>query len=252
MMNCKLSRTCKLYNTDQCTDQCYPFVFLHSKQGTRGLYGATGVPSKYRDCLLDNLPIQQDNKAVHGVATKYINNFDNYIRKGVGLFLFSVPNVNNPFGTGTGKTTTAVTILNEYTIFMAREHLKGNVELKNNPALFIKASDFQNSYNGQFRGDFEIQQDNSAKFYNLKRKMKTVGLLVMDDIGIRNITEAFENELYEIVDHRVTEGLITIYTSNIPLADLIKSLGDRIVSRIDGSTFALGMVGTDHRKGGLF
>ena len=251
-MDCKFKDTCKNYNTDTCNNLCYPYVFLHSKQGNKGLYGSTGVPARYKDCLMNTLPIEADNPAVYKVIKKYVSDFDKYINKGVGLFLFSIPNADNKFGTGTGKTTTAITLINEYTLYKAREHLKGRLVIKNNPALFIKASDMQNAYNGQFRGTFETQQENSSRFYDLKKKMKTVDMLVIDDIGIRNITEAFENELYEIIDYRVTQGLVTIYTSNIPLIELISSLGDRIVSRIDGSTYALGMAGADHRKGGLF
>lgn len=251
-IECKFKDTCSRVETDECNNLCYPYVFLHSKSGNRGLYGATGVPLRYKDCLLSNLPIEQDNPAVYKVIYKYINDFDKYLAKGVGLFLFSIPNINNKFGTGTGKTTTAITLVNEYVLHAARQHLRGTSILKDNPALFIKAADFQNAYNGQFRGTIDIQQGNSSKFYSIKNKMKAVKLLVIDDIGIRNITEAFENELYEIIDYRVTQGLVTIYTSNIPLEELVESLGDRIVSRIDGSTYALGMAGQDYRKRGLF
>ena len=61
--------------------------------------------------------------------------------------MFSIPNADNKLGTGTGKTTTAVTVLNEYLLEAVRNHLKGNKELKHNPAIFIKASELQNKYN---------------------------------------------------------------------------------------------------------
>ena len=172
------------------------------------------------------------------------------IEDGIGLFLFSIPSAENPLGTGTGKTTVATTIINEFVIARSKEALTGGRPLNNNPALFVAMSDFQNIYNAQFRGNRDTQESASEKFYRFKDRMKSVELLVIDDVAMRNVTEAFTNEFYEIINHRVNEGLSTIYTSNEPLKSLVDIYGERIVSRIDGSTYQFPFTGKDHRKKG--
>lgn len=250
---CKFNRTCKNKDTARCGVGCYPYVMLHGKSGEAGFWNTTGVPSKYKECLVENLPIQDENSKVYDVVKKYIGDLDQYVKdKNVGLFLFSIPNESNPFGTGTGKTTTAITILNEYMIHRVRQHLTGQREIQENPAIFVKVSDFQNKYNAQFRGSIDKQKQVSDSYYNMKDRMKSVEMLVLDDIGIRDTTEAFKTEVYEIIDHRATEDKATIFTSNLPLEKLVGGLGERTVSRIDGMVYRLGLKGIDHRKGGLF
>lgn len=251
--NCMFSRTCVKKETGSCNKYCYPFVVLHGQNGDGGFWRTTGVPTKYKKCLAENLPIKNENPEHYERVMTFIKKIETLVNeKGVGLFIYSSPNETNPLGTGTGKTTTAITILNEYVLHAVRKHLRGEEELKKNPALFVKGSEFQNKYNAQFRCSIQLQQQASDSFYKLKQRMKEVPLLVIDDIAIRGTTEAFENEMYEIIDYRATEGKSTIYTSNIPLKEVSEIMGQRIASRIDGMTIALSFKGQDHRKGGLF
>lgn len=250
---CMFKRTCKRKGTESCNKYCFPFVVLHGQTGEGGFWRTTGVPARYKKCLAENLPIENDNPDQYKRVMNFISKIGTLIdEKGVGLFIYSVPNQENPFGTGTGKTTTAITILNEYVLHAVRKHLRGEEELKNNPALFVKGSELQNKYNAQFRGSIESQKKASDSFYKMKQRMKVVPLLIIDDIAIRGITEAFESELYEIIDYRATEGKSTIYTSNLPLTEVAEIMGQRIASRIAGMTIPLSFKGQDHRKGGLF
>lgn len=247
-MNCQLT-TCTRRDTSHCNKHCYPYTFLHGSEGNRGFYHKTNVPTKYQKCRLSNLPIAEQNPKIKTVIDRYLGDIDRYIiSENRGLFLFSIPNPQNLFGTGVGKTTTACTILNEYLIYRVKQHLKGELELSENPTYFIKASEFQNTYNSQFRGDSERQKEASESYYRMKARMKNVELLVIDDIAIRDLTEALKNELFEVIDYRVVEDKTTIYTSNHPLGNIIEMLGERICSRIDGTTYALGFEGQDKRK----
>lgn len=222
---------------------------LHGSSGDGGFWASTNVPLKYRGCLLENLPIKEENPNAYKVVEKYIGNIDQYVKeKSLGLFMFSIPNNDNKFGTGTGKTTTAITILNEFVVDQVKRHVKGEIRLEKNPCLFMKASEFQNKYNEQFRGSIELQKEASDRYYSLKKKMKDVDLLVLDDVAVRDTTEAFKNELFEIIDHRATEDKTMIFTSNYPLEKVSEFLGERIASRIQGMCFTVGFKGKDHRK----
>lgn len=249
-------RECSFHKTErECDYTCFPCTFMHGVDGgSGGLWATTGVPKKYQKARLDNLPIAEANPKAHKLATKYVNNVLTFVQeKELGLFLYSLPSDENTFGTGTGKTTTAITILNHFVIERARSYLKGEQELKDNPAIFVKSTELQNSFNAQFRGTREMQDKASQRYYNLKNALKRTELIVLDDVATRGsrISEAFEDELYEILDYRSTNGHTSIFTSNVTLEEMSKSVGERITSRIAGMTVKVGFSGTDNRLDAL-
>ncbi|MHC5291089.1 hypothetical protein CHCC14819_0453 [Bacillus licheniformis] len=249
---CKLAGRCKYAGkSGVCNALCSPFISMHG-DGKTGLWRATNVPPKYKNSFVSNLPIQKDNPAAHTFIHAYTSNILENVQNGVGLFFYSIPNAENKLGTGTGKTTSAVALLHEYLIARVVENETGGRRIENNPALFYKASELQTLYNAQFRGTPEMQEKASHKYYKVKHLMMTAEMLVLDDIGIRQkITDAFENELTEIIDARDSNVLMTIYTSNLPISKLANTLGERIASRIEGMTEEVAFVGKDHRKGGV-
>lgn len=243
--DCRLKKYCK---KGVCDFTCYPFTVLYGVDGQTGLWKKRNVPKKYDNCFLDTLPKLEPSHTDEKMRS-YIGKVFDLVKKGIGLYLFSVPNENNTLGTGNGKTTVATTILNEYLIQRVISYTKGD-SLTSSPVLFVEMADFQNIYNSQFRGNFQSQEQASEVFYRYKHRMKQVELLVIDDLAIRNITEAFMNEFYEVVNHRVNEDLATIYTSNEPLHNLTEIFGERIISRIEGSTALYPFTGKDHRRKG--
>lgn len=245
-MDCRFRRTCSKYNKPDCNVTCYPFVLLHGTDGKGGFWATRNVPKKYDNCLKENLPIKNENPAVYQAVMGYI---DTVIEKvqgtNRGIYFYG--------GTGTGKTTTAVTILNEYLIARVRQHLRGEKKIEVNPVLFVRLSEFQNIYNGQFRGTPDMQSNSAVRYYRFKERMKEVDLLVIDDIALRGLPEGFMNEIYEIIDHRATEDITTIFTSNVGYQELKEFVGDRIASRIQGMCGnQVVMKGKDNRVGGLF
>lgn len=225
---------------------------MHGTNGNAGVWKGRNVPKKYESSYLHNLPIQDDNPIPYQFVKRYLENDIRNVENGIGLFFYSIPNAANPFGTGTGKTTAAITILNEYTVSRVIAASKGENAIAKQPSLFFKASEFQTLYNAQFRGTPAMQEAASKKFYHVKGLLCTVDLLVFDDIGIRQkITDAFENELTEVIDARDTNQLATIYTSNLPLEKLSETVGERIASRIAGTCELIAFKGKDHRRKGI-
>lgn len=247
---CAFYGTCKKRNEDNLN--CYPRVFLYGLKGNGGIWKATGVPKKYRKCTIDNLPFEEENPKPYALCHKYAENIViNVLEKNLNLYICSKATSNNPLGTGVGKTTLACSLLNHFTVEICREYLKGNYKeifSNSNPSLFVKCSDFQNYYNALFRGTDDQKTEASVIYYGLKSRMKNVPLLVMDDIGIRNASEGFLNELYEVIDARVGDELTTFYTSNVPLNELDTLLDARVMSRISENTTPIIMGGKDRRS----
>lgn len=57
-------------------------------------------------------------------------------------------------------------------------------------------------------------------------------ILLYDDIGVSDTTEAYLRDLTYILDERIEKGLPTIYTTNLKKAELQEKLNERILSRI--------------------
>jgi DNA replication protein DnaC len=246
---CLMAPVCKFAGkTSHCHDLCFPFRKAHGESGNSGVVNLAGVPKKYKTANVTNLPIKKDNPDVYEAVIAICENIEDFIDEGVGLYLYSVPSKENVRGTGTGKTTTALTILNTYLQRRLVQHIKQERDIDALPALFVKASKLQNAYNSQFRGLPEEQQEASSKFYKMKKQMIETDLLVLDDIALRGATEAFANEMYEIIDERTTEERAIIMTSNEPIETVGKVLSEQIRSRIEGSCELIAFEGKDHRK----
>lgn len=240
-----------------CDYTCFACTFMHGLDGNGGLWATTGVPKKYRGSRIENLPIKEDNPKAFTLLEKYVGDILRYVQeKNVGLFLYSLPSPSNPFGTGTGKTTSATAVLNHYVIERSKAYLTGKQEITENPAIFVKATELQNSFNAQFRGTLEMKDKASTRYYRLKQALKQTELVVIDDIATRGsrISEAFEDELYEIIDYRASQvdNGATIFTSNVNMDELENNLGQRIASRIAGMVIKVGYQGSDKRLGSLF
>ncbi|MFT8313310.1 MAG: ATP-binding protein [Clostridium sp.] len=244
--DCAFRDTCKKYGTADCNNRCYPHVFLYGIEGTGGFWRTRNVPKKYENSFLKNLPIKEDNPAIYKAVEIYIADIINRVQK-QGKSLYFVG------GTGTGKTTTAVTILNEYLRARCKQHLTSEKAIEYNPVFFMRLAELQNVYNSQFRGTPELQAENALKYSTFKEMIKKVELLVVDDLALRSCPEGFQNELYELIDHRAIEELATLITSNVPYENLFEYLDDRIISRIQGMCRKPAVFkGNDHRQDDLF
>ena len=72
----------------------------------------------------------------------------------------------------------------------------------------------------------------------LMDELKTVEVLIIDDLGMENASKWANDKVYEIINYRYNAKKKTIYTSNISLKDM--DYDDRIVSRISGDTLPIG------------
>ncbi len=78
-------------------------------------------------------------------------------------------------------------------------------------------------------------------------RLKTVEVLVLDDVGAEAQDEDVRAVMFSLIDHRNNFELVTLATSNQSIADLAKSgIDQRLVSRL-GSYQSIALTGPDHR-----
>lgn len=70
--------------------------------------------------------------------------------------------------------------------------------------------------------------------HHLLHKMKSTGLLVLDDVGITDPSKPYLDFLYAIIDHRSinSNDLGTIVTTNLNAKTFREHYGDAILSRV--------------------
>lgn len=117
-------------------------------------------------------------------------------------------------GVGTGKT--------HLTIAMGMEYLS-----QNKSVIFFNIAELWD----------KLRIELLANESELKERVKSCELLILDDLGVEKLSEWRGEQLYEIVNHRYNNNLpIAITTNAINMADLKDKLGsraERIVSRLN-------------------
>lgn len=231
---CILRHSCAYAGVaDKCNGRCTHLVAMHGASGEGGRVASANVPRDYALLTLANTPIKEAQGDVFKKITAYIKTFTRQFENSdddriKSLYLFS----ESP---GTGKTTTAATILNEYLIRHYVGSLKRNKQPLQQPAYFLDVNELQTLFN-QFnrpRVPNEIAEPAAARYYTMLKTSKQAPFVVMDDIGVReNCTEAFRGDLHDLINHRVTSRLPSVYTSNIPIDELATIYDARLYDRI--------------------
>jgi DNA replication protein DnaC len=99
-----------------------------------------------------------------------------------------------------------------------------NVVLANSaPALISTVPDLLDYLRATFRPQAEENYDSRFEF------LRTVELLVLDDLGTEGATPWAREKLYQLINHRYNARLATVVTSNQPKG----SVDGRIVSRLN-------------------
>ena len=140
-------------------------------------------------------------------------------------------------GCGVGKTFNGAVVLNHY---MYKRCLL-DFDYETPIALFVDYTQFINDLR-----DF----DNNSEAKALFEQMKTVPLLLLDDVGSGIMSRFTREQTYIILNSRYNNNLSTIITSNISLATLNTDdyLGARNLSRLTRNSLWIEMKGKDRRR----
>lgn len=253
---------CLLRNLDG-KDLCAPtnplYVGLHGTNGNGGRVGAAGIPRDYDGVLLADSPAREEQTKAYAILEEYVKSFDKHFEDTVealraegksddeiqlkSLYLWS----ESP---GTGKTTTASALLNEWILRTYIGYLKRRETPPQRLGYFLDVNGLQREYNAFNRPKVPdpIAEPASQRYYRALERGKHTSFVVLDDIGMRDATDGFRGDLHDVVNYRVTNELPTIYTSNLTIAELTDVFGEqRLVDRISDQTMEIHFEGQSKR-----
>lgn len=228
--NCILAAHCTLAGGEKCNAICPSYVACHGADGLGGRIGAAGVPAEYRRLTLANSPAREAQEAAYKIAEAYAGTFTRQFGGAAerikSLYLFS----HEP---GTGKTTTAAALINEWIIRHYIGSINRGLKPQEQPAYFLDVNAWQTDYNAfnRPRVPDHIAEPAADRYYRAQSAASTAPFAVLDDIGVRDASEAFRADLHAIINARVTDGLPTVYTSNVPIKTCRD--GERLVYGLD-------------------
>lgn len=245
--NCVLKSECALANSQSCNAHCGHFIGLHGITGAGGRSAASNLPLDYKLTTLSNSPVRGAQSLVYRKVDAYVKTFtrqfDESAERIKSVYLWS----DSP---GTGKTTTASAILNEWLIVHYIGSLQRNRQPLQQPAYFCDVNQLQTLYNefNRPRVPDDVANIAARKYYHAIESAKKAPFVVLDDLGVRDSTDGFRADLHSIINHRTTEQKPTIYTSNLALVDLVDVFGEqRLVDRIRDQTFEFHFTGDSQR-----
>ena len=262
--NCVLANGCKAAGSGACTQHCPYFIAMHGVSGNGGRSAAAGLPREYRLVTLQNSPARgaiyiKERKpsvikeSVTTMAEAYVKSFERQFDQETGI-ISPAERIKSLYlvseSPGTGKTTTAAALLNEWLRVHYSGSLRRGLEPLQRPAYFLDVNAWQNDYNefNRPRVPDSVAEPAAARYYRALEAAKTAPFAVLDDIGVRDATDGFRGDLHAVINARVTNQLPTIYTSNVALGSLATVFGEkRLADRIGDLCREIEFVGESKR-----
>ena len=166
----------------------------------------TGVPDEYRDADIGKFRFdayRNDMSKIQKVIMSVFNQWPKWQQSTKGIYLWS----KTP---GSGKTF--------LTCCLAKSlMLKYDLKMR-----FITAPDYLAAVGDSYKR--ERGEEDQTRVY------RECALLVLDDIGAQMGKEWQQQEMFRLINQRASNGLVTLFTSNLPVEQL--NVDDRTKDRI--------------------
>lgn len=152
---------------------------------------------------------------------------DAFVSHGDQLYLHSQT-------TGSGKTSWALKLCQTYLNHIwSSSKLECRVLFINTPKFLLSLKD-------------NISEKNEYAAY-IKENVLKADLVVWDDIATKATTVFEAENLFSIIDTRISSGKANIYTSNLTQSELHDCMGDRLASRVCTASIDIEFHGKDKR-----
>lgn len=200
---------------------------LEKDRKRREFYNFSGIPYAYFNTFFDD--VKEHNQSITKAkqqAKTFVDNYDVMRENGVGMCFFGQ--------VGTGKTMLAMAICNE---LFERYELRISMRYIEMWRIFQLE---KRSWVTKSREDLE--------------RLKSVDLLIIDEIGVQSSTNFEESILMEILNYRVAANRNTIYISNLnPTGEdgdktILSVLGERVYQRVVQNTLFVPFLGSSQRR----
>jgi DNA replication protein DnaC len=191
---------------------------------TRGVRSV--LPPKYQGVSFDRPPVADmardpQKRVVFTAVRAYIDDLGSRIAEGRGLWLEG--------DVGTGKTTLAM-LVSKHAIEAGH-----SVAIYSLPRLLAR---IRRTY------DADPSELSYLEFF---RRLTSVDLLHLDDLGAEKSSDWVLEQLYAIVDERYASNRSVVVTTNLPFDQLEDQIGKRTVSRLVEMCEKLPVYGGDRR-----
>lgn len=218
-----MNKDCLFFEVCQSKDNCSIDCIRYAEMTY--LIEHSGLPQNLKGRTILH-PEKIDYDAFCTLADIKDNIFD-FVKSGKNLYIYSE-------NTGNGKSSWLAKLLKSY----FNNVWAGNGFRKRGYFLYLPT--------------FLIELKESIRHPNdeldeLKEFLKEVDLLCIDDIAASTLSEYEHNYLLYIIDTRLSNGLSTIYSSNLDEQQLLQYLGTRLKSRVFNNSQTIRLQGKDRR-----
>lgn len=216
--NCWYKEVCKKYDTDKCDNYCVKFSQM------KHLIENSKLPKKL--CFPVKLQPPLEDLSAYIQLKDIKDQIKDFVENGDNVYIYSS-------GCGNGKTTWASKLLLSY--FDKIWHTNAYRER----GLFIQTTEFLTNIK------LSTYKDSSVE--TLYSKIKSVDLVVWDDIAITGLTNKDFEILFSLINYRINNGLSNIFTGNLDHDKMLETIGPRMHSRIWYNSMCIEFVGEDRR-----
>jgi DNA replication protein DnaC len=170
---------------------------------SRGM--GTGIPKRFRGVSFDRKPICDIDRSRLDLVRAFVARIEENLDAGKGIWFSG--------DLGTGKTSLAMLVS------QAAERRGRSVAVYSVPTLL---AEIKNTYD----------RDAGDSYLSLFRKLCSVDLLHLDDLGAERRTDWVLEQLYSIVNERWQDERSIVATTNLDRDELREQIGWRTVSRL--------------------
>lgn len=176
-----------------------------AKQLIEAQIGRAAIPARFVGRTLENFNATTDEqRRALAIATDFVDNFPEVLRKGKSLILSGAP--------GTGKSHLATAILQAL--------------MPGHCGLYSTCMGVIRHVRGTWRKDSEQSETEVLDIYG------TVPLLVLDEIGVQYGTDGEQTILFDVLDRRYRDMMPSIFLTNQDKKGLKQFIGERTFDRL--------------------